>query len=148
MILPKEPEIGEKSFDELEGMTYGKTRISLLNINGNYQIRKENKQGVVIDIIDYDGLGNFLEGVYNLEIEDAFERIKQAKSHINQFVEEKSTFFLKIESASDLEGLSERKQDYLGGPVTSVSGKPMVFHIFRSEEFRSDLDFLTIDETV
>jgi len=44
MIMPEEHEIEENGSEVLEKLTYGKTTLSLLDINGDYQIEKERSK--------------------------------------------------------------------------------------------------------
>jgi len=148
MIIPKNSEIEEKEPEELEKLTYGKTILRFLNIDGNYQIEKRNEQGVV-NIIDYTRLKTPVEGVYNNRLEDAFTRIRQARGHMDQFYREKQELALRVDDLN-LEMLDPREPDYpiLGEASTSDSGKPMVFKIVRKEFITCDLDYFDIDETV
>lgn len=142
----KDSGIEEKEPEELEKFTYGKTTLRLLNMDGDYQVEKRNPQGVV-NLIDYTILKTPSKGVYNSRAEDAYERIRQARRHNDQFDIEKQGLVLRLDDL-DLGMLNLRKPEHLNKPVTSVSDKPMKFTIFPSRELRSHLDFLTVDETV
>lgn len=152
MIMPEDSEIEEKEPGELEKLTYGKTILILLNRDGNYQIEKRNPQGTE-NIIDYAKVGTNVKGTYNARLEDAFERIRQVRSHITQFDKEKQNLALRVDDLdlgilSKEPGNLDKPPDNLDKPVASVLEKPMVFHIVRKEKFTCDLDYLTIDETV
>lgn len=145
MVMLEDSVIEEKEPEVLERVTYGKTIFRLLNIDGDYQIEKRNPRGV-INLIDYALIGDYIRGIYNSEVENAFERIRQSRSHVWQFDKEKQGLALQVDGL-DLARLNSREPN-LNKPIVSVSDKPMIFTIVSSIGFRSYLDFLTVDETV
>lgn len=153
MIMPENSGIEEKEPEELEKLTYGKTTLRLLKIDGDYQVEKRNEQEVV-NIIDYTEVGTHIKGVYNSEIENAFMRIRQARGHVDQFYKEKQGLALQVDDLdlevnhSDLRANNKKGLDYLNKPITSDLEKPMVFTIVRKSRLTSHLDFLDVDETV